>query len=426
MATGEISSVKRRLVGVDATRGLALVGMMSIHTLPTTDAAGHVTWTAALAGGRMASTFALLAGVGIAFLSGRRQVPPPERLGVAAALATRALLIGGIGLALGFADPDNIEVILPYYGLLFLLAIPVTYLSTRAVAATGVVVALGMPVLSHLVRAHLPPFSGANPTVGYLFSHPVRQGLELLLTGAYPALTWMTYICAGLVVGRLQLSSPRVATRLVGWGVTLALVGTLVSRVALGPLGGRHVLYATAAPSGLSPADVGYMLHVGADGTTPTSTWWWLVTDAAHTNTPVALVHSTGVAVALLGAFLLLADRVAPRSAPVRAAVRVLAAAGSMTLTLYSAHVIVTNAPEISDLNPTVDYLGQVAVALVFALVWHRTVGQGPLEAQVSRAARAARRGASRGHRPAARAAPHATTPNTPAGATGRRWSSCT
>ncbi|GAA1647801.1 heparan-alpha-glucosaminide N-acetyltransferase domain-containing protein [Georgenia ruanii] len=392
MAPSDVSTVKRRLVGVDATRGLALVGIMSMHTLPTTDAAGHVTWTAALAGGRMAATFALLAGVGIAFLSGRRPVPPPERRGVAAALATRALLIGGIGLALGFADPDNIEVILPYYGLLFLLAIPLTYLSTRAVAVTGAVVAVGVPVLSHVARSHLPPFSGANPTFAHLVGDPVGQVIELLLTGAYPVLSWMTYICAGLVVGRLPLSSPRVAARLLGWGLGLALIGTLVSRVALGPLGGRHALYAAAAASGLPGSDVSYMLNVEADGTTPTSTWWWLVTDAAHTNTPVNLLHSTGVAVALLGAFLLLTDRVAPRGAAVRAGVGVLAAAGSMTLTLYSAHVVATNALGATDLDPAVDYLGQVAVALLFALVWRRRVGQGPLEAQVSRAARAARR----------------------------------
>ena len=53
-----------------------------------------------------------------------------------------------------------------------------------------------------------------------------------------------------------------------------------------------------------------------------------------------------------------------------------LAAAGSMTLTLYTAHVVFLNSPlDVYDETPA--YLLQVAAALVFALAWSATMGRG-------------------------------------------------
>jgi hypothetical protein len=67
-------------------------------------------------------------------------------------------------------------------------------------------------------------------------------------------------------------------------------------------------------------------------GTVPTDTWWWLAVEAPHTGTPVDLAHTTGTALAVLGAALLVA-RVAP------VALWPLAAVGAMPLTLYTLHV---------------------------------------------------------------------------------------
>jgi hypothetical protein len=56
-----------------------------------------------------------------------------------------------------------------------------------------------------------------------------------------------------------------------------------------------------------------------------------------------------------------------------------LAAAGSMTLTLYTAHIVFMNSP-LDEFDPTPGYVVQVVAALLFALVWRRRVGRGPLE----------------------------------------------
>jgi uncharacterized membrane protein len=51
-----------RLVGVDTARGIALIGMIAVHSLYESDTAGKATWSFAIFGGRAAATFAVLSG----------------------------------------------------------------------------------------------------------------------------------------------------------------------------------------------------------------------------------------------------------------------------------------------------------------------------------------------------------------------------
>ena len=67
-----------------------------------------------------------------------------------------------------------------------------------------------------------------------------------------------------------------------------------------------------------------------------------------------------------------------------------LVAAGSMTLTLYSAHLLGLFL-ELHYEQPVLWFLVHVLVGTVFAVLWHRTRGQGPLERVVGRAAHAGR-----------------------------------
>jgi uncharacterized membrane protein YeiB len=71
------------------------------------------------------------------------------------------------------------------------------------------------------------------------------------------------------------------------------------------------------------------------------------------------------------------------------------AAAGSMALTLYSAHLVLLATGLLED-TPRVLYVLMVVGALTFAHLWRRRVGAGPLERVVSRAAAAARQAGTR------------------------------
>jgi uncharacterized membrane protein len=74
-----------RVGGVDVARGLALLGMFAVHVLPTFTGDGGPTTATVIAGGRSAATFVLVAGIGLAFVSGgRRAVRGAERIGVGA------------------------------------------------------------------------------------------------------------------------------------------------------------------------------------------------------------------------------------------------------------------------------------------------------------------------------------------------------
>jgi len=380
-ATG---SGRRRLIGVDATRGLALIGMMAVHVLPAAAGDGGATTSHAIAGGRSAATFAVLAGVGLALLTGGPRPLNGRRYGGAAAgLVVRATAIGAVGLLLGLGD-SGVAVILAYYAVLFVIAIPLLPLRSGALAAIAITVAIVFPFLSHAWRGDAGlPFGGRNPTFGRLVDSPGELLEGVLLTGYYPALAWTAYLCAGLAAGRLNLRERRTAAWLLGGGAAVAAAASATSSFLLGSLDGRDRIAAAVA----DPAELDNALELGLFGNTPTTTWWWLAVDAPHSSTPLDLLHTIGVALALLGALLLLAS-IGRSAAVVLAPV---AAAGSMTLSLYTAHVLLLASDLLPDDRDT-SYVVQVCAALVLALLWRRFLGRGPLERLVALAANPVRR----------------------------------
>ena len=194
--------------------------------------------------------------------------------------------------------------------------------------------------------------------------------VQLGVTGVYPVLTWTTYLFAGLAVGRLGLRSARTAAALVAGGAVAALGARLVSAALLAGAGGRDALVAPGFPR----ADVDRALDVGLFGVTPTSTLDWLLVAAPHSGTTLDLVGTSGSAVAVLGLCLLATGWGAGPLFP-------LAAAGSMTLTLYTAHVLALRTHGGLLLDDRLHlWLLHVAVALGFGTGWRLLVGRGPLE----------------------------------------------
>ena len=123
----------------------------------------------------------------------------------------------------------------------------------------------------------------------------------------------------------------------------------------------------------------------GQFGNTPTGSWWWLAVDVPHASTTPGLLHTTGVALAVIGAFLLLHKAGGRVLAP-------LAAAGSMTLTLYVVHVIAL-ATKLLPRDPETSWVIQVIAALLIATLWRRRFARGPLEAAIAAISGTVRRG---------------------------------
>jgi hypothetical protein len=366
----------RRIIGVDVARGFALFGMMATHTFDTFSADGTPTAATVIAGGRSAATFVLIAGVSLAFMSGGRNVVRGhDRIAVSAGLAVRAVLIGAIGLVLGLAQLDMLNVILPFYALMFLMAIPLLGLRPFVLGLVAVaVIALGPVLLVATADAHLPyAGSSTDPTLGTLVHHPLGLLVQLLVTGSFPVVVYMAYLCVGLAIGRLDLSSRRVAWWLLDGGLALAVTARAVSDVVLYRLGGLAQLIAQGDVDGRTPS-AGELLWEPRQGTS----WWYLALPSPHANTPVDLVHTLGSAMVVLGAALLLT-----RVDAIRSLLLAVAAAGAMTLTLYSAHLVVLATGVLDDQRVTL-YLLMVGGSLLFAVAWRRRLGQGPLERMVA------------------------------------------
>ncbi len=374
-----------RLVGIDAARGIALIGMMAVHTMDplTEDGTASVAWS--LAAGKSAALFALLAGVGIALATGGRRRPTARTWPAhAAALLVRAALIGAVGLLLGPLVPaDFASVILPYYALLFVLAVPLITLSPQALAGLAVGIGVGMPIVSHLVRSG----PDVRETIPNLTFQDVADGpsavlRELALTGVYPALTWMAYLCAGMAVGRLTLTSRGTVVNIIMAGAGLAAGAQAASWLLLDVLGGRADLESVASGT-MSDKVFAEHMAIGWTGTTPTNSGWWLATVTPHSSTPPDLAFTIGIALVILGCAILLGRTTTSLLRP-------LTAAGSMTLTLYSLHLVMLSVPGMPD--ELDGLLLQSAVVVLFGLLWGHFHARGPLEEIVNQAAGAVRR----------------------------------
>ncbi|MBG6217466.1 putative membrane protein [Arthrobacter sp. CAN_A6] len=380
----------RRLSGIDAARGIALFGMMSTHIFPLyVPGTAEATEVALLFSGRASALFAVVAGIGLALLTGGNaprsgRVLRMDRRGI----AVRAVLIAMVGLVLGGVE-TNIAVILFHYGVLFLLALPFTGLRLPALAAWALGWTLLSPVVAFLVRPWVettvvPADVGGNPMFEHLLV-PATLLADILVTGYYPALQWLSYVLLGMVIGRLRLPDLKVQGALVAAGLAAAIGAKLVGSYLLGPAGGLAALLQTPEAAGY-PLEA--MLDVGVGSIDQGASWWWLAIISPHSGTTLDLVHTAGSAAVVVGICLLLTRR-SPR------ALLPLSGPGAMTLTLYALHITIMSwTDQLVPLpEPSAVFWFQVLAFVALGIVFHRLNARGPLELLTSGASRAARTG---------------------------------
>lgn len=382
--TSKGKAASARLSGIDAARGLALLGMMATHLLPTfeADASLTPTWIGLTFSGRAAALFAVLAGIGLALSTGKQH--PPEGSALAAArrgIALRALVIAVVGLALGGLEV-NVAVILVHYAVLFLCILPFLGLQLKALCAWAAGWILGSPVLAFLLRPWLmaaePPLQlNHNPGWEDLTTPGQLLG-DLFLTGYYPVLQWLSYLLVGLVIGRLSLTAPGLPLLLLAAGTTMAALAKVLGTAAMDEWGGREALQAILTDPTYPLAN---LLQVNLAGVRQEGSWWWLAGSAPHSGTTLDLLHTSGVAGAVVGLCLLVGklgewldlDLLLP-----------LRGAGAMTLSLYTVHVWVVASFHLKPLPEgwTEDgiYFAHAALAVLIGMAFVILKRRGPLE----------------------------------------------
>ena len=369
-----------RLIGLDMARGIALIGMIAVHTIEAGNRTGDMSLAWTLAAGKSAALFALLGGVGIALMTGRRVAPRGmDALRAAATPVVRGLLLVLIGLVLGgLVAYQDAAVVLAYLGAMFVLAGLLVPLRTRTLLVLGFGWAIASPVISHLLRQSMPPAEQVNIGLGAL-ADPGSLLQTLVFTGTFPAFTWMAYICIGMAIGRCALTSRLVIAKILAGGVLLTLVTSVASSILVDGFHLRQQL-ADDVASGMSLSRFTDYLVFGADGTLPTTSWWWLGLMSPHTSTPLDLLHTIGTSLIVLGACLALAQVFGTRFL-------LLAVPGSMTLTLYTLHVLALQ--PFRGFSDAVHFVVQVVLLCTFAIIWGRYFQQGPMERALSTMSRA-------------------------------------
>lgn len=334
-----------RLRGVDLARGFAVLGMLAAHllTLPAWSWSDPAGW-ADIANGRSSILFATLAGVSIALVSGAARPLPrgPLLTRVRRSLAVRGVLLWVIGvLLIGTGVP--VYVILPAYGVLFLLSLPLLRLRAGTLWVIAAALGLVMPWVQPVID-DLPLWQGAG-----------GADLALILGWHYPFTVWIAFLVAGLAAGRSDLGARSTQLALLVAGASLAAIG--------------YGMDAT--------------IEVG--GTAPDTAYWSAVLTAqAHSNGLFEVIGSGGFALAAL-ALCLLACRVralAAVSLPLRAV-------GSMPLTAYVGQIVAWAIVGAVVLGDTGDLVGMrdlqlfwvfVLATIAFCTAWAVLWGRGPLE----------------------------------------------
>lgn len=390
---------KRRIPGVDAARGLALLGMIATHLVALVDAQGtEPTVVGLVFAGKSSALFATLAGVGLALLTGgagARAAPHRgPRLGWdRRRVALRAVLILLIGLVCGSLDM-NVAVILAHYAVLFLVALPFLHLGARALAGWAAGWVLLSPVAASLLSAAMQSALGgaayvdgwrlwSNPTVMDLFARPGLLAWDLLFTGYYPVLQWLGYVLFGLFLGRLRLERLSVAGLLAAGGAALAAAAFLLSR-ALQSLPG--VAEALATGTGAGSRALAAELVTGASLSTEQvqhqPVWFTLATP--HSGAPLDLLLTCGTSAMVLGVCLL-ATQVA-RGVLVWPLLPLIGA-GALPLTLYVGHLVALDVFESATAAwPRAGVLIGYWVACLLAGTVFRGFGRrGPLESALAR-----------------------------------------
>jgi len=423
-----------RLNGLDIARGLAILGMVAAHLgdFPP------FTWSDPfiylnIVHGNSSILFAVLAGISIALLTGRERIPQPEDVPrLRLALIGRGAAIFTIGLALELLGV-GIAVILTFYGLMYVAAIPVLRLRPSRLLLCALLLALCGPVLITLLEVLSLGAYGA--------------GSDLVAVGIYRFTTWAPLMLVGMALGRLPLTRPRIAGLISGIGAALALAGALLGLLlgaVLGFLLPEFEEYSSWYSSSWDSSSSGSSSYEGeapmvpfeeidgtgllcypampydpsvycepenhpwADESGSSSSYWdeyggdWstypenlaamdplamllysVASPAPHSGSVLEIFTSGGLALCVIGVSTLI-------SRPLRWALLPLSAIGAMPLTVYTLHALVILA-----LTGPAGYLTSnlACVLLILGLAaastaWAAFLGRGPLERLTGRSAR--------------------------------------
>lgn len=350
-----------RIYGFDVARALAIFGMVIVNFNVAMDPANAgpawLTTFVQLFEGRAAATFVVLAGIGISLMS-KRSLTTKDPQDIARnrrRLLKRAVFLFVAGLLHTFIWSADI---LHFYGLYFLLVAFIFTVSDRTLLWLAGFFTVGFIILFFLFDYEL---GWEFESLTYIQSWTIAGVLRYLFyNGLHPVFPWMSFVLAGMWLGRQDLSQPQLRQRLLITSTVLVFLATVIS----------NWLVAQASLT------MGNEIAEAIFGNGP------------FPPMPLYVLAGGGTAVTVIMLCLMLVDRFGETRW-----VRALISTGQIALTLYIGHVVVGMG--------TLEALGRLegqtlafsvtsalifcAFAVVFAYLWRLRFSRGPLEALMRR-----------------------------------------
>ncbi|WP_309127645.1 heparan-alpha-glucosaminide N-acetyltransferase domain-containing protein [Microbacterium sp.] len=376
-----------RIVGIDLARLVAIVGMMAAHLIaPLGSDSGASSVDQALGkvigatvSSTSATTFAVLGGVSLVLLTrGMRDASTGRML---LSILLRGILIALIGTLLLPLD-GPISVVLTYYGAAMIIAAPALLLPSWGIAIVVTVLWLfGGAFNAHVRAALAASLQAPGADAGAEIGGAVR---DLLLTGHYPAITWVAYMLTGILIARMLLAARAggglraLCSRLAIGGLAVYLLITLAGRIV------------RMRPAWFSLPDLGEMMLSSGFGAPIGTDLWMLLIPTPHSGNPADMLRTVAGACFVVGLLVGIFDA---RSRSRGIALQTVRAAGAAPLTVYTAHVVATatlynlamagtdgtGTPWYA--RGTAVFLVQLAGVLLIGLVLALLRRRGPLEA---------------------------------------------
>ena len=350
--------MKKRIIGIDVARALAVIGMIIVNFKVVFGKNGD-SWLKSFADlfdGKAAATFVVLAGIGLALMTNTAiKNQDQKKLGIARKrIIKRAIFLFIIGLSYIWIWPADI---LHFYGIYMLVTLLFITRSSKQILIGSISLILLYPILIMLFDYEL----GWNFSTLEYTDFWTTKGFfrNLFYNGFHPVLPWTAFMLFGLWYGRQDLNNETFVKKSL-W----VSLGVFVS-VQLLSLGLLQYI-----SQGNEKAIEELLPILGTDPMPPM---------------PIYMINGISISIVVISACILLAKRFENSKI-----IDLLNKTGQLALTFYVAHVILGMGiiEEVGSLK-----LGEYSIefsviyALIFSLlcilfaeIWLRYKKSGPLE----------------------------------------------
>lgn len=297
----------RRLLALDAARGLAVIGMFLQHFA--------LNERNAFVAGNTTLLFVLCGGISYSIMAQRMKERGSHVSIFRSKMLARAVFIDVIGYLLIMLNTPY-GIILPAYAAMFLLALVLVNRSTRFIVYSAVSLLLLAPPIMILGMSYL---KGA-----YL--------LEDIAGGPMSAVALAPAFVAGMAIARFNLTDKRISMTLAISGFLMLAIGKLLATYVLPDLSTSFESWIMSVMDlNQTPPDE---YAIWPNNVTPPQMWHLLLQTAPHTASTFQTLTGLGIAFIVLGLTFLIPSRIKIIITP-------FAAVGRVALTMYALQFVI-------------------------------------------------------------------------------------